>query len=310
MKNLSFRRAAIFGGLPLLVAVISYWLWRAFTHSPALIDQCDAADFSRNSAPIVVVGVVAADVLVRSPVPMHSNPIHPLQFRKLTLNVENVLKGAPVPKPAVVYYFTWAGGFDGPQPLGFWTVGSRRIFWLRRDSQVLRTACDGWDGCTMSVQSGSHLNYQRDTQKPIEYALADLLLTRGGGTVNEIGFATEIGRGVPDQELQGYVVEKLRNLALTEHGDVRSSACEMLWLYSKDRIVGVRQSAGDALLLGRCRVFKKARRQCRLSVTAHSDERDPARTVAHLLLTAESGSSKCNSSASFKFASASSSVSP
>ena len=222
---------------------------------PRLIDQCLDRNVSRSSAPIVVVGVISADTLVRRPVPMHSDPQTELQLRRLTIHVENVLKGGPLPGAVAVYYFTWAGGFNGPRPLGLWRAGGRRVWWLRRDSGVLRTVCDGWDGCTMDVESGAHHDYRPDPQKSVDYALADLLLTRGEGTTSETGFASEISWGVPDQGLQGYVIEKLRRLALMEHGDVKESACKQLWIYSVDRIGdSLRVDAAGALREADCHV--------------------------------------------------------
>ena len=253
VNNRKARKAVFFAALCLLIIAASYPVWRAAQPSaPRLIDHC-GDEFSRDAAPIVVAAVVAADTLVRSPLPMHSDPTNPLQFRRLTLRVENVLKGAPIPDKVTVYYFTWAGGFDGPRPLGFWNVGARRIWWLQRESGVLRTACDGWDGCTIGVQSGAHPNYTSDSKRPINYALADLLLTRGEGPVDDNGFAGEIEWGVPDEGLQGYVVEKLRHLATTEHGAVKSSSCKLLWIYSVDRIAPtIRQDANNALHAASC----------------------------------------------------------
>jgi hypothetical protein len=192
---------------------------------------------------------------------MDSDPSRALQLRKLTVRVENVLKGAPIPETITVYYFTWDGGFDGPRPLGFWRVGGRRILWLRRDSGVLRTACDGWDGCTEGVYSGAHPNYQSDPLKPVDYALVDLHLTRGEGTVNDISFATEVFREAPDQipGLQAYSMEKLRRLALTERGDVKSSACMTLWIYTVDKVQpAIHRAADDAMKAANCRCKKKS----------------------------------------------------
>ena len=192
---------------------------------------------------------------------MHSDPKYPLQLRRLTVRVEHILKGAPVPEVVSVYYFTWAGGFNGPRPLGFWPVMSRRILWLRWDSGVLRTACDGWDGCTEGVWSGAHPHYKSDPQKPVDYALVDLHLTRGEGTLNEIGFATEVFREELDQVpgLQEYSVEKLRRLAQTEHGEVKSSACKSLWIYTVDLVRPVvKRDAEDAMHAASCCCTKKA----------------------------------------------------
>lgn len=55
----------------------------------------------------------------------------------------------------------------------------RRVFWLKNDSGVLRTACDGWDYCTMRVASGAHPRYKPDIGKPLGYALADIMFHEG-----------------------------------------------------------------------------------------------------------------------------------
>jgi len=256
VSHRSGRKAALFATVGLLIGIASCLAWRAVWPSPPhLIDQVDRS-ISLNSSPIIVVGVLRPDTLVRSPVPMHSNPRYPLQLRKLIVDSENVLRGAPIPARITVYYFGFAGGFEGLRPLGFWKVGGRRILGLQRDSGVLRTACDGWDSCTKGVYSGAHPHYKPDPKKPLEYALVDLLFTRGEGTVNEIAFATELNWEAPDQVqgLQAYSVEKLRRLALTEHGDVKSSACEMLWIYTVDRIdPAIRRDADNAMRAANCR---------------------------------------------------------
>jgi hypothetical protein len=106
----------------------------------------------------------------------------------------------------------------------------------------------------MGVQSGSHLRYKPDPQKPLDYALVDLLLTRGEGIVNENGFAGQIEWGVPDQGLQDYVVQKLKHLTLTEHGTVKASACKLLWIYTVDRISPeIQQDAAHGLHDADCR---------------------------------------------------------
>lgn len=113
----------------------------------------------------------------------------------------------------------------------------------------------------MSVQSGAHLGYRPDPRKSLKYALVDLSLTRGEGKVNEIGFASEVGRvpeEVHDQALEAYTIEKLQRLAMTEHGEVKSSSCELLWIYSVDQgPQTIRQIAVDALSAPGCRCAKK-----------------------------------------------------
>ena len=246
--------------LGLLVGLAAYVIWRGGWRSkPHLIDQVDPPP-RVDTAPIVLVGVIESDRPVRNSVPMRSNPKYPLQFRRLSLRVENVLRGGPLPPRVDVYYFAFAGGFDGPQPLGSWKVGSRRIFWIRRDSGVLRTACDGWDYCTRKVGTGAHLDYRADPKKPLDYALVDLLFTRGTGTIEENSFGQgldEVTDRVPG--LQAYSIPKLTRLAETEGGWIRSCACKTLWIYTVDHPIDptVHRDAVEALRAANCHCAAK-----------------------------------------------------
>jgi hypothetical protein len=148
----------------------------------------------------------------------------------LELRVENSLRGEIADGTIVVYYFGFAGGFDGPRPLGFWSIAGRRIFWLRRDSGTLRTACDGFDYCTSRVGSGAHPHYKPDPNKPLGYALADICLTRGERIADD-DFARQIDSGVPGTVPEPYLFEKLQQLAATEVPVVRAVACRQLSYY-------------------------------------------------------------------------------
>jgi hypothetical protein len=156
------------------------------------------------NAPVVVVGVLLSDASVRHPVPSRRNGGYPMQLRQLSIRVENTLRGNLSDGTTVVYYFALAGAYDGPPPLGQWRRGDRRILWLRQDSGVLRTACDGHDSCTMPVRSGAHLQYKPDLQKPLAYSLADIFLTRGDGTTDS-EFATGVEWGAPSTVPEAYL---------------------------------------------------------------------------------------------------------
>ena len=105
----------------------------------------------------------------------------------------------------------------------------------------------------MFVKSGAHPGYKADPQKSLSYALADILLTRDEGKIDEIPFASEIGWGLPGQGMEGYLIGKLRNLALTESSPVKASACVQLWIYHQDRIdSSLRQQARDSLEAAHC----------------------------------------------------------
>ncbi len=188
-----------------------------------------------SSAPIVIVGVIEADSLVRAPIPSHWNENVPLQLRKLSIRVENVLRGGAIPGQVTAYYFTFAGSFDGPRPMGVWlipghsTPAMRRIFWLKYDHSQLRTACDGWDRCTIAVLSGAHLNYKPDS-RPLGYALGDILLTRGA-SVSDNRFALQIQSGLPSEIPGAYIQEKLQELTKTETPPVKAAALRRLTGY-------------------------------------------------------------------------------
>lgn len=222
----------------LLVVCLSLAIDAGCRSSPRLVFQKGTSSDSEYltkvfAAPIVVVGAIQSDTLVRGPI--HSDGML-IQLRKLKVRVENVLRGDAVLKTTTVYYFTWAGAFNGPRPLGFWGVkGSinpvyRRILWLRRDSGVLRTACDGWDECTMPAESGTHPNYKPDPRKPLAYALADIFFTRGNG-VTDAEFARQVEWGAPSTVPEAYLFEKLQRLAATEVPAVRDAACKQLSYY-------------------------------------------------------------------------------
>jgi hypothetical protein len=123
---------------------------------------------------------------------------------------------------------------------------------------VLRTACDGWDYCTRDLSSGAHPNYAPDHRKSLDYALTGLLLTRGEGVVNEIAFATQLGWEPTEPGLATYAIQKLRHLAQTEQDEIKSSACETLWIYTVDRIdQSLRRSASDSMHASNCQCVTK-----------------------------------------------------
>lgn len=221
--------------------------------TPHLTEFDEQSSEQARSAPLVVVGVVNSDSPVGRHVPTRRNPNYPMQLHRISVQIENVLRGQITERTITVYYFGFAGGFDGPRPLGFALGPSRRVLWLRQDGGVLRMACDGWDYCTMFVHSGAHPEYHADSARSLDHALVDILLTRGRGAVDDLKFAGDIERGVPDLGLQGYVIDKLKHLATTESADIRASACNYLWIYTQDRISdNLRQQAKDALQSSHC----------------------------------------------------------
>jgi len=222
--------------------------------TPHLIEYDEESNRRARDAPLVVVGVVDGDTRVGGTVPARRDPKYPMQLHRARLRIENLLRGSIAERSIFIYYFGFAGAIDGPRPVGFGRDPSRSVVWLREEQGVYRTACDGWDGCTIPVYSGAHPQYAVDSRRPLDYALVDLLLTRGAGEINDVQFASEILRGVPDHGIQDYVISKLRHLAETESGDVKSSACSQLWIYTQDSIGDtLNHTAMEAVRSANCR---------------------------------------------------------
>jgi hypothetical protein len=181
-------------------------------------------------APLMVVGLAEGDELIGRPV--RSPPHPPLQLHKVAVRVEDVLKGAIREHAITVYYFTFANLNGGWRFLIFPREPVRRILWLRKDGGVYRMACD-CQNCTVWVESGAHPGYRPDPNASLDQIKVDLLLTRGEGPVNNHRFAQEMDRAVGLAGMDGYTIEKLRDLALTESSEVKYTACTELWGYTE-----------------------------------------------------------------------------
>jgi hypothetical protein len=179
------------------------------------------------SAPIVIVGTIISDVLADRWTRI--NPVPP-ELGKLGVQVENVLRGDIKSKSISIYFFITTGGYDGPRPLGLWSLGDRHVFYVRPDSGVLRLACDIVDHCTIIVRSGAHPSYKSDPTIPVNEAVTDILLTRGEGVTDE-QFITALKYGGPAPV--DYIVDKLNRIASSEDIRLRTAACKQLSYYGK-----------------------------------------------------------------------------
>lgn len=190
----------------------------ACTRQPPLTDRVGADREEIRSAPLVVAALILKDA--------PAGAGHPLELRRLKVQVENVLKGNLQPGPAEVYYFALPPDSDEPRPLGLWQPGDRRIFYLRQEAGLLHTACDGRDDCTIPFETGKHNGYRPDPNRPVDYAIAELLLTEGSGVSDE-QFAASIERKVPARPVN-YVIDRLENLARKSPGRIHQAACKQL----------------------------------------------------------------------------------
>lgn len=211
---------------PLLLALLL--LQASCTRVPPLRPYDERTSNGWPAAPLAVVGVAEGDALIGHPVPAEP----PLQLHRVTVHVENLLRGTIPEHTITVYYFALANLNFGTRILIFHQEPVRRVLWLRKDGGVYRTACD-WQNCTVRIESGAHPGYRPDPNASMDQTLTDLSLTRGEGPVDDYRFAQEMRYIVGRAGLDGYTIEKLRHLALTESSEVKYAACEGLWGYTE-----------------------------------------------------------------------------
>ncbi len=219
---------------PLLFCLLcaTAFLFLGCTRVPLLVEY---PDFEQHlpfeyigRVPIILVGCVIADSTVASPHPSKWNDGLKVQLSRATVQVENVLQGDVGPGEISIYYFRYLL-VSGPPRLNGWQKGARNVFFLRRDTGVFRTFCDGWARCVVPVFSGPHPGFY--LKGPLEQQIVDLLLTRGQGTGDQ-EMVQAIFRSQADQFADGYTIQKLQRTAMNETPAVRQAACKKLSSFS------------------------------------------------------------------------------
>jgi hypothetical protein len=105
-----------------------------------------------------------------------------------------------------------------------WNTGERVMFFLQRENGYLRTTCDQYKSCTITVLSGAHPSFRANSP---EAGIIDLLLTRGQGVADSqfVGAIENFHAFYIDPN---YVVGRLRRLIAEETGPVAQAACKKL----------------------------------------------------------------------------------
>jgi hypothetical protein len=184
------------------------------------------------SAPIIIVGQILKHVYVGHPYPSRWDPNMPMQLCKVTVRVENVLRGDVHETIIPIYYLIGTRlmghalmGMEGRG--GKWRIGDRAIFFLQWDSGVLRTIYDTWAFATPPVLTGAHPNYKPQPNEPISDSIIDILLDRGQGC-DDKQMALAISTFHADNYDLAYTVRKLRQIALRETPMVQEAAKKKL----------------------------------------------------------------------------------
>ncbi len=198
---------------------------------PELVDyQNGGYRVDLESAPVIVVGTIAGHACLGQPHRSHWHPDQSMQLCRVTVRLENVLRGKVSGTVVPIYYLIGTRqmgharmGMVGRG--GHWQIGDRAIFFLQWDSGVLRTVYDTWAAATPPVLSGSHANYKPMPGESISHQIIDILLDRGQGC----------GEGQWAQAILGstaratifdltYTIQKLRQIAATYTPQARQAA--------------------------------------------------------------------------------------
>ncbi len=217
----------------LLIGAIILLLSLSCTSVPWLNDCTQFSGDWETSIPVIVVGRIVSNVAIREEHGSCRDKYFPVQLYRVTVDVENVLRGKNIPNEIRVYYFSGVGSQGGPARLGMrenggrWRVGDRELFLLRWDSGVLRTKCDTLAACVYPVLTGAHPGFRVDPTKPIAYSVVRLLLSRGEGCSDKQ--MIEAIESLQSWNLsEKYALTRLLDIAETETPPVRNAACQDL----------------------------------------------------------------------------------
>jgi hypothetical protein len=152
---------------------------------PPLVDyQKGSMGVGLETAPVIIVGQILNNRYVGRPHPSHWYPDDPMQLGRVTVRLENVLRGHIGEAEVPIYYLIGTRqmghtrmGMVGRG--GHWQIGDRAIFFLHWDSGVLRTVWDTWAYAAVPVLTGSHPSYKPRPGEPISKSVIDILLDSG-----------------------------------------------------------------------------------------------------------------------------------
>jgi hypothetical protein len=187
------------------------------------------------SIPIIAVGRILANEHIGS-ARKEDEFSAPIQLCRVTIQIENILRGRIAKGRTAVYYFTDVGSTGASPRLGMspyagsWHLGDRMMFFLRRDASVLRTTCDFRDYCVVQVFSGAHPGFKINPDKSIAENIVDLLLTRGADSRDRQMIKAITKSRVLDFS-EAYALRKIEQLALDGPQEVTNAACDLLSAY-------------------------------------------------------------------------------
>lgn len=225
---------------PKLVACFVIVLAAASTaceRAPSLEYKTYAQKLNPDDVPVIIVGQIIEHVDMGPPYPSRLDPRLTIQLRKVTVQVENVLRGDVRGKVVPVYYFN--SNSSGPVHMGMlghgghWHVGDRIVWFLTWESGVLRTVLDTWADSTVTVLTGPHPDYKSKPNESYADQVIDILLDAGQRCDTEqwaLGVLASTNRSSGFD--LAYTVSKLRAIASNYTPEAREAALGELQVLS------------------------------------------------------------------------------
>jgi hypothetical protein len=209
-------------------------------------------DYDISLVPVILVGQVLRTSAVDAPRRSKWDERIPTQLNEVTVRVENVLKGSVKEAELPIYYFRFPATYtyNGPALLGYWKPGDRMMFFLQKDSGVLRTVCDNYRGCVVPVLTGFHPARNGETDLDLVDNIQRILLSRGEKCSDEM-LIQAMSRPASFEWQQQDLVRALERLAIRETGIVRRGACGEL-AYLGDVYVKYLPNPQEAALRSAC----------------------------------------------------------
>lgn len=199
-----------------------------------LIDLSPLQDYQR-VAPVVLAGVVTSNEVLGPPRPAAAVPGLDLVPRRVSVAVEEVLRGA-TDASATFVYFESSPASASPNPFRKFrfgaVAGQRYLFYLTADAGGLRAIGD--DGpYTLAIHSGKiqpvKLTGSRDWTPEAGRQMAELLLTlRPGANSTTLAASLDDYRGIAGRLASRALTAELLERLAREPGELGAAACVSL----------------------------------------------------------------------------------
>lgn len=198
-------------------------------HIPKLEIRADSPASTReliSKSPLIVVGRAVAVTTVGPEVRSTDRHEYPLRLERITVQVENILRGTYRSQEMVFYRYGWSADHPMVGPWGLIYPGQRNVFFVDVEDGTLRSIIDLYPA-QIEVLSGVHSELGLSAKNGAEQSIAEILLTPGEN-LNADAFSRGLSAtSVVAMNLIGRTgtLYLLKALLLSRHAVIREQAC-------------------------------------------------------------------------------------